>query len=320
VIAAWRSRGLVIVIAPERRRIGGGHERAYRLRVTAGRVTGEDVGDAAAARDAAERLYSDPGDRDAARELGRIVVPRDAASATLHVLAIGPLGKVPLAALRDDDGALVLARRPLARVLALAADGPESAGTGAPVVIANPRGDLVLAAVEGAVVGAVLGPRARLSGVGTAAQATRERLWAATDAELLHLAGHVRARAGVRVLPLVDAEVGPAEIVDHHLAPRIAVLAACGSAAATDEEGWGSFAAALLEAGTAVVIATDRSVGDAAALAVMRAFYAQPDWRADPERALARVQQALAARGDGSDEARPASWAAFSVLRRPPRP
>jgi CHAT domain-containing protein len=87
-----------------------------------------------------------------------------------------------------------------------------------------------------------------------------------------------------------------------------------------DGEGWGSIAAALLESGTAAVIATDRSVGDAASLSVMRAFYAQPDWRADPARALARVQQDLDARAaDSSEEAtRPRSWAPFFVLRRPP--
>jgi len=96
------------------------------------------------------------------------------------------------------------------------------------------------------------------------------------------------------------------EIVQRGLAPRIAVLAGCGSAAATDEEGWGSIAAALLESGTLVVIATDRSVGDAASLSLMRDFYAQSDWRTDSARALARVQQALGrARGHiqrGSDE------------------
>src|SRR6185436_12791430 len=42
VLAAWRSRDLVVVLAPERRQIGPGHERAFRLRVARGQVTGED--------------------------------------------------------------------------------------------------------------------------------------------------------------------------------------------------------------------------------------------------------------------------------------
>jgi CHAT domain-containing protein len=61
-------------------------------------------------------------------------------------------------------------------------------------------------------------------------------------------------------------------------------------------------------------------VDDAATLVLMRDFYAQTDWQTDPARALAQVQQARAARGatsnDVSTQAR--SWAAFSVLGRPP--
>jgi CHAT domain-containing protein len=137
---------------------------------------------------------------------------------------------------------------------------------------------------------------------------------------VLHIAAHVADQGRWRTLRLADGDVDPAEMVRGHLAPHLAVLAGCGSAAAMDAEGWGSIAAALLESGTAAVIATDRSVGDAASLSVMRDFYAQPDWRADPARALARVQRALDARAATSnDEAtRPRSWAAFSVLRRPP--
>src|SRR5262249_6988536 len=48
VIAAWRSRDLVIVIAPGPRQVGI-KDRAYRLRINDGRVTGEEVGDARAA-------------------------------------------------------------------------------------------------------------------------------------------------------------------------------------------------------------------------------------------------------------------------------
>ena len=139
------------------------------------------------------------------------------------------------------------------------------------------------------------------------------RLWAARDAGLLHIAVYVGEVGRWRALRLLDGEIGPSKMVQQRLAPRIAVLAGCGSAAALDEEGWGSIAAALLESGTAVVIATDRSVDDAASLSLMRGFYAQRDWRTDPARALARVQQALAATPGSAP-----LWAAFSVLGRPP--
>ena len=321
VVSAWRSRDLVIVIAPSRRELDPGHERAYRLRLADGQVTGEDVTDADAARKAADKLFADPGDQAAARALGSMIVPPGRSEATLHVLAIGSLGKVPLAALRNRDGTLILASRPLVRVLGLRATGPEASGAGPAVVIADARGDLPSAAAEGLVVAAALGSGAQVSGSGTASPANRDRLWAAHDAELLHIAGHVGVLGRWRVLHLADGDVDAAEMVQRGLAPHIAVLAGCGSAAATDEEGWGSIAAALLESGTAVVIATDRSIDDRASLALMRELYRQPDWRADPARALARVQQALDARAatSGDDETtKPRSWAAFSVLGRPP--
>lgn len=320
VLSAWRSRDLVIVIAASERQIGSGGERVYRLRISDGQVAGADIGDASTARKWADDLFADPGDRDAARGLGRMIVPSGAAGGTLHVLAIGALGKVPLPALRDDDGSLSIGRHPLVRVLALRAKHPEASGAGASVVIADPRGDLPSAAKEGAMVAAALGPGAQVSGPGWAFPATRVRLWGASNAELLHVAAHVGVRGRWNALRLADGDVDPVEIIQRRFAPRIAVLASCGSAAATDEEGWGSLAAALLGAGTSVVIATDRSVGDAASLSLMRDFYAQSDWRTDPARALARVQQAMDARAAASrdDATKARSWAAFSVLGRPP--
>lgn len=320
VLSAWGARDLVIVIAPSPRQIGPGHERVYRLRITGGQVTGEDVGDAAMARRWANDLFADPGNQDAARALGRMIVPPGPASSTLHVLAIGALAKAPLAALRDDDGSPSIGRRPLVRVLGLRANGPESRGTGQAIVIADSRGNLPSASAEGAIVAAALGSGAHVSGSSTSLPATRDRLWAARDASLLHMAVHVGERGRWRALHLADGNVGPSELVQRRIAPRIAVLAGCGSAAALDEEGWGSIAAALLESGTAMVIATDRSVNDESSLFLMREYYAQHDWRTDPARALARVQQALGARATtSSDEATKARlWAAFSVLARPP--
>ncbi|HEX8108538.1 MAG TPA: CHAT domain-containing protein, partial [Kofleriaceae bacterium] len=286
VLSAWSDRDLVIVLAQSTKQIGPGKERVYRLHVSKGQVTGDDVGDAQTARAWAKALFEDPGNRDAARALGRMMVPPGSSDRALHVLAIGALGKVPLAALRDDDGSLLAGKRPLVRVLALRAARPESRGAGSPVVIADPRGDLPGAAAEGSVVARAIGAEARVSGSRSARRASLAELWAGHDAAVLHIAGHVISLGRQRVLPLVDGEVDPAEIVQHGLAPRIAVVASCGSAAATDEEGWGSIAAALLEAGTAAVVATDRRVDDGATLEMMRDFYAQPDWRADPARAL----------------------------------
>jgi len=248
-----------------------------------------------------------------------MIVPPGAADETLHVLAIGPLGKVPLAALRDADGSPSIGRRPLVRVLALRATSPERSG-------ASPRSSLPTH--EGSSrgrdgrIGRCRGPGRRGAGIGIRNIASGNarstvggtRCRAACPRRPRGQPGHRRA------LRLADGDIDPAEMVRGRLAPRLAVLASCGSAAAKDEEGWGSIAAALLESGTAAVLATDRSVGDAASLTIMRDFYAQPDWRADPARALARVQRALDARAATSGEpaAQPRAWAAFSVLHRPP--
>lgn len=319
VLTAWRPRDLVIIIAPAPREIGSGHERAYRLRVTDGQVTGEDVGDASLARTWAGDLFRYPGKADVARALGGMIVPPGPADGVLHVLAVGALGKVPLAALRDDDGSLSIRRRPLVRVLGLQASGPESPGAGPPSIIADPRGNLLSAAVEGLVVARTLGSGVNLSGAYTSFSATRDQLWAARDAALLHVGADVGQLGRWRALHLADGDVGPSEMIQRRLAPRIAVLASCGSAAALDEEGWGSIAAALLESGTAAVIATDRSVDDSESLSLMRDFYAQPDWRTDPARALARVQMlAAGAAASSSATTQVGAWAAFSVLGRPP--
>lgn len=318
VLSAWRDRDLVIVIAPTQHQIELGRERAYRLRIANGQITGEDVGDARAARMWAEKLFIDPTDQSVARALGRMIVPSDIIDKTLDVLAIGPLGKAPLAALRGDDGALSISRRPLARVLALRPSRVMAGDTGPPVVIADPKGDLPSAMREGYIVARALGSRAQLSGSGASAPATRERLWMAREAEVLHIAAHIDGRGRWRALLLADGEVTPAEMVQHRLAPRLAVLASCGSAAAQDEEGWGSIAAALLEAGTPTVIATDRTINDDVALSLMRYFYAQSDWRVDTARALARAQQIMEAQATTSGDAKARVWAAFIVLRRPP--
>lgn len=324
VLEAWKGRDLVIVVAQEPRQIGPGGERAYRLHVRDGKVTGEDVGSAAQARKWAEALYQDPEDHLAARELGRLIVPKADArrdDQPLEVLLIGVLSKVPLPALRDEGASLIAEQRPLVRVQGLRADAPETEEGGGSVVVADPLGDLPRAVSEGFLVVEALtretSPRRiHFSGSKAATPATKARLWEADGAGLLHLAAHVSL--STRSILLADGEVKAEEIVRRRLAPRLAVLASCGSAAATDEEGWGSIAAALLDAGTSMVVATDRRVPDEDSLRIMRGFYAQPDWRKDPARALARVQVAESKRPAPADPTIKAPWAAFSVLGRPP--
>lgn len=305
---AWRGRDLVVLVATSPRELGPGGERVYRLWLHDGRVEGAEVGDAAQARSWARDLFAKPTDATAAEGLGTML-SHGLPDRALDVLLIGPLGVAPLAALRDQ-AALLIARRPLARVLSirprpaakLVASGRQA------VVLADPQGNLPAATAEGAqVADAVDGS------LFAGPAATSDRLWSARAAELLHVASHVDDRERTRWLRLADRAVSPTEIVEHALAPRLAVLASCGAAAAQDEEGWGSLAQAFLVAGSEHVIAADRTVRDGDAAALVAAFYGQPGWRTDPVRALAAAQLELSRSNPAGD------WAAFEVLAAPPR-
>lgn len=296
--AAWRDRALAVVVP--------GGERLWRLEVRGGAVTGRDLGPAAPLEDAAERLRADPGDRAAAERLGAAIVPDDAGDAPLHLLLVGDVGRAPLAALRRA-GELAIARTPLVRVLGLSPRPHAAAAVSdAVIVLADPTGDLPAARREGETVAAALATTAR---VGPAAD--RAALTAARGAAVLHVAAHVVHTVDGPVLALADGPIGAGEVAALAPAPRVVVLASCGSAAATDLGGWGSIAAGFLAAGSAAVLATGWTVTDDDAAALVAAFYRHGGAR-DPARALAAAQRERAAAG-----APPAGWAAFTLLAAP---
>ncbi|HEU4732156.1 MAG TPA: CHAT domain-containing protein [Kofleriaceae bacterium] len=312
VLAAWRSRDLVIVFAAPPRQIGPGERPMYRLHISEGRLAIDDVGDANAATQSAEALVANPRNREAARALGRVIVPPGSSEAVLDVLALGPLTRVPLGALRDEDGALTISRRPLARVLALQPGSERIHHGDQSVILVDPRDDLPGAASEGEIVATAAVARAKHF---RGADATLARLWEARDADLLHVAVHTTRRGGWSALELADGSITPPEIVKGGLAPRLAVLTASHSAISDDGDHRGSLAAAFLEAGTAAVIATEGILSDDESAHFVAGFYQQPDWRTDPVRALARAQHAAAMR-EPDDAAAP--WASFIAFRRPP--
>jgi CHAT domain-containing protein len=277
-----------------------------------------DVGDADQAARAADALFENPDDVAAARLLGRMIVPPGSSAKTLDVLALGALAKVPLAALRDDDGGLTIARRPLARVLGLRPGAALVAARDAPVIVANSRGGLIWAVHEAAMAFSAAGNHAKWFIVGTSAPATIARLREAGRAELLHFSGHASGNGRWPALDLADGSITSKQIAEQGLAPRLAVLAVSRSAVAGNDDPFGSIAGAFLEAGTETVIATEHSIADRDSFALVSAFYSQPDWRTDPVRALARAQQAesRAVPPDPRDP-RP-TWAKFAAFRRPP--
>jgi hypothetical protein len=304
VLAAWRGRDLVVVVAT---RAGLGHrqsERVWRLHVRDGEVTGADVGVAWHALELADRLEHFAGDGEAAEALGAMLVPEG--QGELHVLPVGRLGRIPLAALRRR-GELVVARRPILRVLGvLPQPWRDRTWNATAVVIGDPRRDLPSAASEASLVAREQGATLHLG-----AEATLESLVSAASADLLHVAAHTDERRRELVLHLADGDVTPAALRARGVAPRLAVLSSCGSAAARDEGGWGSHAAALLAGGTEVVIATQRTIGDDATLDLVRRFYAAGG-RRSPAAALAAAQVELARTAATSD------WAYFTALAGPP--
>jgi tetratricopeptide (TPR) repeat protein len=314
VVAAWRGRELLIVIAPTRRRILGEDYPVVRILIVAGTVSGGLVGSARDTLRAAAALFAQPDDVASALALATVFSSAEdgMGTDTLDVLAVGPLGKVPLAALRDATGEWLLAHRPIARMLSILPRPRTATSSGHAVVLADPLGDLPSAREEGRNVAAQVGDGTVLAGTG-GVPATKARLLEARHARLLHVAAHITDSGRSRVLRLFDGDIRSDEILALQIAPRLAVLASCGSGASHDEEGWGSIAAALLSAGTVEVVATDRTIADEIAATMVEQFYAQPDWRDDPARALARLQLEQSRRHMPA-----ARWATFGVLRAPP--
>jgi hypothetical protein len=304
VIAAWRGRDLVIVVAARSGLGPPGRARVWRLRVIDGEVTGTAAGDASEAVVLADRLGLDPADGAAAAALGAMIVPEG--QGELHVLTVGPLAQVPLARLRRG-GSLAIARRPILRVLGVLPRPRRTLPwTSAAVVIGDPRLDLPAAATEASRVA-----REQDATLFLGADATLAALASAASADLLHVAAHTDRRRRDVVLHLADGDVTPAILRARGIAPRLAVLSSCGSADAPDEGGWGSLAAALLASGTEIVIATQQTVVDADAAELVRRFYAA-DGRRSPAAALAAAQVELARQAPTS------SWAAFTALAGPP--
>ena len=267
VLDAWRGRRLIIAVP--------GGDRIWRLEVRDGEVSGRDVGAAVALFDQARTLERDPDDAATGQALGAALLPADT-DGTVALLAVGPLGRAPLAALRIRAGAIVRVPGVLPRVA-------RAVGHGAPVVLGDPTGDLPAAAGEARALAARLHGVLRLGREATAA-ALR------VDTALLHIAGHTVQRLDGAALQLADGPLAADAIAQLAIAPRVVVLASCGAAVGRDDAGNGSLSAAFLDAGAELVVATRWSVDDAEAARLVRAFYDAGGDR-DPIAALAAVQR-----------------------------
>jgi tetratricopeptide (TPR) repeat protein len=305
---------VVILIARRERELGEEDwgDLAYRIRIHDRQISGEPIGKASDVLKLAKKVDGKPGDRARAQELGKMFVPPGDETSTLQVLTLGRLNEVPLNALRGNDGSLISLTRPLVRILALRTSTPATSEGGDALIVANSKGDLWDATLEGAIavsrIAAMLpGKEIRVAGHGFPLEATSTQLLSKRQLAVLH-------RGGWRTLVLSDdVDVGPQELLRSGVAPRLALLAACGSLVAKDGGGWGSIVAALIEGGTWRVLATDQDVDSSVARRLMQEFYAQPEWYSDPERALGRAQAVLDAQGVPADQ-----WAPFGMVGRPP--
>lgn len=299
LLEAWRGRHLVVLIP--------GGDDVVRLEIYDGKLSGTTIGRRAELEGQARRLEANLDDVEAARALGEAMVPPARGDGPVELLIVGPLGRVPIAALRHGE-ALVVASTPLVRVLGLRAPrAPSPPGSGR-VVLGDPRGDLPSAADEARWVARRVGTEARLG-----PDAGRDALAAGRDADLLHVAAHAVEGSEGAALRLADGDVGALDVAALTPAARVVVLASCASAASRDETGWGSLAAAFVVAGAETVVATQWSVVDTDATRIVKELYNDaPRMLADPARALAAAQARLAS------EAPARAWAAFTAVRAAP--
>jgi tetratricopeptide (TPR) repeat protein len=238
-----------------------------------------------------DQFRGHPTDMKLASDLGALLLPDDVFRVTrevLHVLVDGRLQGLPVAALRRGAVPLI-ALRPIVRVLRL----PETpcaraARPGRATVIAVDDAEIPNALIEAQEVAGLLHTTSQ-----TGAAATKAAVFAAASDAVLHVAAHGEMGIDGAALVLADGEVSALEIPVRNIAPSLAVLTACDSAASEDPELAGSLAAGFLGAGSQHVVATLRSISDRGGLEIAKRFY-RAGGVADPPRALAAVQAELA--------------------------
>ncbi len=287
------------------------HEAEGRLWVgsrRAGEVRFVDAGPLSAFEDLLHRYLGNPDDRDAAEALGEALwraAEPDRSTAPIYVRATGRLRRLAVAALRHD-GRYWFEHRPIAQLPSLTVPRTPAVRFGGPAVIAgDPKGDLAAAREEVSWLAARLNVQARMG-----VEANREAILSAQGSALLHVATHAAIGLEGTRLVLADGELSAQEILRHRPHARVVVLASCASAVGRDAAGSDSLATAFLRAGSGAVLATLRTVPDAAAQQFVRAFY-EHGGAADPISALARAQAEVA-------PSQPASiWSAFVIAVNP---
>lgn len=273
----------------------------WRIRFERGVPRGDRAATHALAHALISRVVAEPGDEDAQRQLGNLLLPVSTSESDLFVASFGEVARLALPALRPGGTALI-DRRPVVRAVPFDVATAPSAVRAPPVVLGDPGGDLAAARDEARWVGLRLGSAPRLGDA-----ANRHALFA-TSPSVVHIAAHATMHERQVVLPLADAMVAATEVDDHDWsATRLVALATCGSAASIEVEGRGSLAHAFLRGRARAVLATLWSVEDARAQRLVRAFY-EADGVGHPALALATAQRHLRTTMPTRQ------WAAFAIL------
>jgi hypothetical protein len=231
----------------------------------------------------------------------------------LRVLPHGPARGLDLHAAMLDGGPVV-ARLPVVYGLDLPPRPPTSVDDARTLLVADPRGDLPGARLEGDAVAVAIGaaPLTRLVGEAATGDAVRRALGTAGR---FHYAGHGRfggATGWESILPLAaDGALTLDDILALPNVPALVVLSGCETARQADAarlEQLG-LAQAFLAAGAHAAVAATRPVADTLATALSTAFYGALA-HASPEEALRTAQLTLRAQSEAQD------WATFRILVR----
>lgn len=264
-----------------------------------------------------DRLRTRPGDAALAARLGDLLVPAALARESarpLHVILDEhepSIAQLPAAALAPG-GRLLVAARPVVRAVRPSDTGCVPAAAPRHVaVIADAADNLPGARREAAEIAGRLSGRGGAGGgagggaaviVALGPSATRGALLHAAGSDLLHVAVHSTEDDLGGGLELRDGRLSALEVAGLPRAPARVVLAACHSGVA--ETGTASMAAAFLAAGSSQVVATLRTIDDAAAARLTHELYRAD--LTDLPRTLARLQ------ASGREE----EWLKFAVFGR----
>jgi CHAT domain-containing protein len=237
--------------------------------------------------------------------------------AALAIAPVGPLTRIPWAALPLPDGRRLCEAAPLVLVpgvrLGIASRSPSRA-VRPPLIVASDGGDLEHVKVETARIRERYPEAELLEGRSATVAAVLERLPAAP---WIHFAGHGVYRADAPQwsgLQLADGWLPAEELSRLRFAADRVVLAACqsGRALVSPGEEWFGLARTLLLGGVRAVVAAQWDVEDETALRIMSGLYERLGEGRSAAAALSATQFAAA-----RDGGHPLDWAGYVCLAGP---